>query len=174
MEDEDIHICGKCRLEFNSLNSFVQHKNNCSAKRNKTAVVEVPYSSSAASSSSSSSTTAATTVHATSAEEDAAAALAAAAALSDISAEGLVEEEVEMHMDSMVEQMAEETVETADDGHGEEEDDDEEDEDGESLVAKVIGEEVRLAKQEVAFDGDHNRGSSSHGVQVFLRFFWWF
>ena len=145
-EDEDLHICGKCRLEFNSLNSFVQHKSECKQR------IRTPFSTTSSSSSPAVVTSAPLHATSSSAEEDAAAALVAAAALSDISAEGLVEEEVEMHMDSIVEQMAEETVETVED---EEEDDDLEEEDGEggeSLVAKVLGEEVRMTKPEVIFD----------------------
>ena len=152
--EEDLHICGKCRLEFNTLNSFMQHKNTCPGKlRVKTSSVEPTFSTPSISH--------ASTVN--NVDDEAAAALAAAAALSDISAEGLVEEEVEMQMDSVDEEMAEETVETEEDGRGIEED---EEADGESLVAKVIGEEVRLAKEEVGFNDDPNRASVSHGIQV--------
>eukprot|EP00088_Acartia_fossae_P056265 TRINITY_DN6550_c0_g1_i7.p1 TRINITY_DN6550_c0_g1~~TRINITY_DN6550_c0_g1_i7.p1 ORF type:complete len:376 (+),score=11.07 TRINITY_DN6550_c0_g1_i7:48-1175(+) len=33
--DNDIHICGRCRIEFNDYGLFVQHKKHCSARRLK-------------------------------------------------------------------------------------------------------------------------------------------
>ena len=44
--EEDIHICGKCRLEFHSLNSFVRHKSTCTGRqrtgKNPVAIVDTP------------------------------------------------------------------------------------------------------------------------------------
>ena len=163
-DDDDIHICGKCRLEFHSLNTFVQHKNSCPAAKQRrrdhavsSNVAQPCIADSAASDAAIEAVASCSSTVETVVESSASPPIVSTSIAPDV----LVGGEMQIHLDTSGEQMAEETVETAQELEGIDEDDSEVDRGN----AILIDGQMHLTKQEVVFDAEPNR-ANSHGVQV--------